>query len=67
MAVSLGLLDAREAELNRILVDGTLGPSVRLEQEPVGFAAIERALAGLQDGQTLPLPVEWASGPTDRW
>jgi len=37
-----------------------------LEQERVGFAAIERALAGLQDGPALPLPVEWASGPTDR-
>jgi hypothetical protein len=32
----------------RILVDGTLGQSVRLEQERVGFAAIEGALAGLQ-------------------
>ena len=76
VAVRLDLLDAGEAELYRILVDGTLGPSVRLEQERVGFAAIERALAGLRDGQALPPPVELASGgairrpslvmPTDR-
>ena len=43
-AARLDLLDASEAELYRILVEGTLGPSVRLEQERVGFAAIERAL-----------------------
>jgi hypothetical protein len=44
-AAELDLLDAEEAELYRILVDGALGPSVRLEQERVGFAAIGRALA----------------------
>ena len=43
MAARLDLLDAAEAELYRILVEGTPGPSVRLEQERVGFAAIERA------------------------
>jgi hypothetical protein len=41
----LDLLDAEEAELHRDLVDGTLGPSVRLEQERIRFAAIERAVA----------------------
>ena len=44
-AASLDLLDAEEAELYRDLVDGTLGPSVRLEQERVAFAAIEQTLA----------------------
>lgn len=43
-AASLGLLDADEAELYRDLLDGTLGPSVRLEQERIAFAALERAL-----------------------
>lgn len=43
-AASLDLLDAEEAELYRDLLDGTLGPSVRLEQERIAFAAIERAL-----------------------
>jgi len=46
-AATLDLLDAEEGELYRDLVDGTLGPSVRLEQERVGFTAIERALARL--------------------
>jgi len=48
-AATLDLLDAEEADLYRDLVDGALGPSVRLEQERIRFAAIERALAaGLQ-------------------
>jgi hypothetical protein len=41
----LDLLDPDEAELYRDLVDGTLGASVRLEQERISFAAIEQALA----------------------
>jgi hypothetical protein len=44
-AAGLDMLDADEAELYRDLLDGSLGPSVRLEQERVGFAAIERALS----------------------
>jgi hypothetical protein len=44
-AVSLDLLDLEEAELYRDLLDGTLGPSIRLEQERISFAAIEQALA----------------------
>ena len=44
-AATLDLLDAEEAELYRDLVDGALGPSVRLEQERIRFAAIEQALA----------------------
>ncbi len=43
----LDLLDPDEAELYRDLVDGTLSPSVRLEQERIGFAAIGQALARL--------------------
>ncbi len=42
---SLDLLDAEEAQLYRDLVGGVLGPSLRLEQERVRFAAIERALS----------------------
>jgi hypothetical protein len=44
-AAALDLLDADEAELYRDLVHDALGPSVRLEQERVSFAAIEQALA----------------------
>jgi hypothetical protein len=40
----LPLLDRDEAALYRDLVEDALGPSVRLEQERVSFAAIERAL-----------------------
>ena len=45
VAAALDLLDPEEAELYRGLLDSALGPSVRLEQERVSFAAIERALA----------------------
>ena len=41
----LDRLDAEEADLYRDLLDGTLGPSVRLEQERIRFAALEQALA----------------------
>jgi hypothetical protein len=41
---ALPLLDGNEAALYRDLVEDVLGPSVRLEQERVSFAAIERAL-----------------------
>jgi hypothetical protein len=40
----LEFLTADEADLYRELVEDALGPSVRLEQERVGFAAIEDAL-----------------------
>ena len=43
-AVSLDLLDPEEAELYHDLLDGTLGLSIRLEQERISFAAIEQAL-----------------------
>ena len=43
-AAVLDLLDAEEAEFYRDLVEGVFGPSVRLEQERIRFAAIERAL-----------------------
>jgi hypothetical protein len=48
-AASLDLLDPEETELYRDLLDGTLGSSVRLEQERISFDAIERALDG-RDG-----------------
>ena len=48
-AAALDLLDAEETELYRDLVEGALGPSVRLEQERIRFAAIEQALACLAD------------------
>jgi hypothetical protein len=51
-AVRLDLLDAAEADLYRDLVDGAFGPSVRLEQERIGFAALEQALA-LTDGKNV--------------
>ena len=44
-AATLDLLDAEEMELYRDLMEGALGPSVRLEQERIRFAAIEQALA----------------------
>ena len=43
-AAVLDLLDAEEAEFYRDLVEGVFAPSVRLEQERIRFAAIERAL-----------------------
>jgi hypothetical protein len=43
---SLDLLDPEEASLYRDLGDGTLGPSVRLEQERVRFSALEHAIRG---------------------
>ena len=44
LAVSLDLLNAEEAALYRDLVADALGPSVRLEQERVSFAAVEQSL-----------------------
>jgi hypothetical protein len=41
---ALDLLEPDEASLYRDLADGTLGPSVRLEQERVRFSALEQAL-----------------------
>jgi hypothetical protein len=41
----LNCLDAEETALYRDLVADALGPSVRLEQERVSFAAIEQAMA----------------------
>jgi hypothetical protein len=41
----LDLLDEAEADLYQDLVDGAFGPSVRLEQERISFAALEQALA----------------------
>ena len=47
---ALDLLEPAEASLYRDLADGTLGPSVRLEQERVRFSALEQALAGSSPG-----------------
>jgi hypothetical protein len=43
-AVGLDLLNAEEAALYRDLVADAFGPSVRLEQERVSFAAVQQAL-----------------------
>ena len=40
----LGLLEPDEASLYRDLADGTLGPSIRLEQERIRFSALAQAL-----------------------
>jgi len=40
----LGLLTQAEQELYRALTMNELGPAIRLEQERVSFAALERAL-----------------------
>jgi hypothetical protein len=45
VAATLYLLDPEEAGLYRDLLGGVLGPSVRLEQERISFAAIEQALS----------------------
>jgi hypothetical protein len=42
---ALGFLTPAEQDLYQDLVDGTFGPAVRLEQERVGFASLERALS----------------------
>lgn len=44
VSADLEFLDAAEADLYRDLVEDALGPSVRLEQERVSFAAVEREL-----------------------
>ena len=41
---ALGLLTPAEQELYADLVDGAFGPAIRLEQERISFAALERAL-----------------------
>jgi hypothetical protein len=45
VAATLHLLDPEESGLYRDLLGGVLGPSVRLEQERISFAAIEQALS----------------------
>jgi hypothetical protein len=45
LAATLHLLDPEETGLYRDLLGGVLGPSVRLEQERISFAAIEQALS----------------------
>jgi hypothetical protein len=50
VAVSLDHLDVEEAQLYHHLVADALGPSVRLEQERVSFAAIEQAMWGCSAG-----------------
>jgi hypothetical protein len=42
---TLALLTAAEQDLYQDLVDGTFGPTVRLEQERVSFASVDRALS----------------------
>ena len=49
-AGTLDLLDAEEVELYRDLVEGALGPSVRLEQERIRFATIQQAVARQPSG-----------------
>lgn len=48
----LDFLDAEEAALYRDLTADALGPSVRLEQERVRFAAIEQAMAAFVDQES---------------
>jgi len=45
----LGLLSPAEQDLYRALVTGVFGPAVRLEQERISFAALERALSPAGD------------------
>jgi hypothetical protein len=44
----LDRLDQVEARLHADLVSGRYGPTLRLEQERIGFAAVEKAVASLQ-------------------
>ena len=46
---ALGLLSPAEQDLYRALVTGVFGPAVRLEQERISFAALERALSSAGD------------------
>ena len=46
--VALNGLDAEEKALYYDLIADALGPSVRLEQERVSFAAIEQAMADFE-------------------
>lgn len=45
---TLNLLTSAEQDLYQDLVSNTYGPAVRLEQERVSFASLERALAAIQ-------------------
>jgi hypothetical protein len=45
VATRLDRLHPNEADLYRDLVEETLGPTVRLEQERISYAAIEHAVA----------------------
>ncbi len=47
--VDLTLLSPAEQDLYRALVTGGFGPAVRLEQERISFAALERALSPADD------------------
>lgn len=42
-------LDAAETELYRTLIDGDLGPSIRLEQERIRYPLVEAALWGASE------------------
>jgi hypothetical protein len=55
-------LDADEAALYRELLSGAHGPSVRLEQERISFAAIERALLGQLTAQQPGVPAVQVAG-----
>ncbi len=39
-------VESKKIELYRDLVEGAFGPSVRMEQGRIGFAALDRALVG---------------------
>jgi hypothetical protein len=54
VAATLHFLDPEEAGLYRDLLGGVLGPSVRLEQERISFAAIEQALSAPAIAAPLP-------------
>ena len=53
-AAMLDRLDQAEAALYADLVSDTYGPSVRLEQERIGFAAVEKAVVGQACSSTAP-------------
>lgn len=45
----LAALETAESDLYRELIEGTLGPSIRLEQERVSFVTVRSAISGIVD------------------
>ena len=62
-AADLDLLSPAEQDMYRMLVTGDLGPAIRLEQERVSFAALERAVHAIDSPPDCQYPALRSSHP----